>query len=137
MAASSAIHSYNSTLSYSSTENGSYTELSEVTSISDDIMVNPVKVTHLKSDSAAHEYIGGLIEAGTVTLELNFIKATLTHVFSILRSIYWFKITDSDGSVTKFKAIYQKAGKRIVEDDRISLSVDLKRTGLPTFTAAA
>lgn len=137
MAASSAIHSYNSAMSYSSTSGGSYTELSEVLSISDNLSVKPVDVTHLKSDSAAREFIPGMIDGGTVSVELNFLKASLTHVFTILRTAYWWKITDSDGSITAFKAFYTGKSKKIVDDDRVTLSLELKVSGLPTFTAAA
>lgn len=137
MAVSSAIHSYNSTLSVSATQGGSDTELSEVLDISDDFNVKEVKTTHLKSDSAAHEYIPGLIEAGMVSITLNFVKAQYNTIIAALRTAYWYKITDSDGSVTAFKGFYRKVGKRIVEDDRITVTVEIKRTGLPTFTAAA
>lgn len=138
MAASSAIHSYNSTLSYSATQGGSYTEVAECCDISDDVVeVEAAKVSHLKSDNAAHEYIAGMIEPGTATIELNFLKAQLTHVMAIIRTSYWWKITDSDGSVTNFKAFYNKVTKKTSMSDRITLAITLKKTGLPAFTAAA
>ncbi len=138
MAASSAVIGYNSAISVSATQGGSYTDLSEVLSISDNWMVKEVKTSHLKSDNAAHEYIPGMIEPDTVTLELNFYKTQYNTIISALRTAYWFKITTSDGSITAFKGFYKSIGQKVSDgDDRITASVQIKRTGLPTFTAAA
>lgn len=137
MAASTAIHTYGSDISMSATLAGSYTSLTEICSISDDLTVNPVKVTHLKSDNATHEYVAGFIEPGTVEMEVNFTKAQFAAFLDTIRTKKFFKITDSDGSITAFSAFYQKVGKKIVEDDRTMATVSLKRTSSITFTPAA
>lgn len=138
MAASSAVIGYNSAISVSATQGGSYTDLSEVLSIDDGLDVKEVKVSHLKSDNAAHEYIPGMIEPGMANLELNFYKTQYNTIMSALRTAYWFKITTSDGSITAFKGFYKRLAKKVADgDDRITATVQIKVTGLPTFTAAA
>lgn len=138
MAASSAVIGYNSGIGESATSGGTYTDLAEVLSIDDGLDVKPVKVSHLKSDNATHEYAPGMIEPGTINLELNFYKTQYASILSVLRTVRYWKITTSDGSITALKGFYQKLMKKVADgDDRITATVSMKVSGLPTFTAAA
>lgn len=137
MAYSTAVISCGSTISVSATVGGSYVALAEICGISDDASVKAIKVTHLLSDGAAHEYIPGIIEPGNVMIEFNFTKAQYAAFYAALRVAQFYKITDTDGSVTgPFKGFYTKLSKKLVEDDRINGSVEIKRTGTLAFTAA-
>lgn len=138
MAASTAIISYGSTVSVSATVGGSYVALTEICGISDNADVKAIKVTHLLSDSATHEYIPGMIEPGNVMIDFNFTKTQYAAFMTALRTALFFKITDSDTSVTgPFKGFYTNLSKKNTEDERINGSVQIKRTGALAFTAAA
>ena len=138
MAASTAIHSYGSSLSWATTSGGSYTEYVEIVDISADESVGATKVSHLKSQNNFHEYIpSSLAEPGEVTLMLNFTKAQLTTILGHRRTLLYWKITLSDGSVYAFAGFWTKHGDKIPDDDRITCDFTIKRTGAITYTAAA
>lgn len=118
---------------------GDYTELDEVVSVtppSDD--VDQVEVTHMQSPGRRREYIGGLIDSGECSVEMNFIPGNasdvrLNHLLALPvgtdrvrscritfpNSVYW----TFDAEVTGYE-------KSVPLDDKMTATVTFKVTGI-------
>ena len=137
MAASSAKLGYNTDFSI---YNGStYTEVAEVTSITwPGYARDAVEATHLNSDDQFREYIPGLMDAGEVSIELNFVPSASDVIVAALTAstIGQFKITAQGGVNVVFKAIVTSYQAQSPVDDRMTASATFKVTGKPTWSAS-
>ena len=138
MGASQATSGYATVLQDNSS--GSFASVAEVVRI-----VGPKKtrkfidVTNLTSPSEAMEWIPGLLEAGSVTLTLNYLPgdATQKRIGAALdaASKLNFKIILSDALATTitFTGYYESIEPTAPHDNKLSLNVTIKVTGIPVF----
>ena len=137
MAASSAAIGFNTDFSiYNGT---TYVEVAEVTSITwPGYARDAIDATHMNSDDKFREYIPGLMDAGEVTIELNYIPAAADVLIAALtaNAIGQFKIQHNAGVNVVFKAIVTAYQPQAPVDDKMTASATFKVTGKPTWAAS-
>lgn len=137
MSASSAKIGYNTDFAI---YNGSaYVEVAEVTSITwPGYQRDAIEATHLNSDDQFREYVPGLMDAGEVTLDLNFVPSASDVFIAAMTaaSIGQFKITAQGGVNVVFKGIVTSYQAQSPVDDRMTASVTIKVTAKPTWAAS-
>lgn len=123
-----------------STDSGStYTTIAEVTSItppSDNIDI--IDATSMDSTNYTREFIVGLNDPGTCSLEMNFIPGSAGDVKLIqirdARVAVYCKITFPNAVVWTFQAILTGYEPQIPTDDKMSATVSFKVTGSYTVS---
>lgn len=121
-----------------------FTTLGEVTAITPPGWArDTVDATHEQSPGAHREFIAGLADAGEVSMDINFVpggaataaleaeKALTGSSAAINR-----RITFPDGSYMTFVGILTAVEPDAPIDDKMSASVTLKVSGVPTFVQA-
>ncbi len=89
------------------------------------------------SPSGWEEYIGGLKDAGEVTVTLNYVKTQVAALIAQQGINQYFKITLGDGSTIAFQGFIDEFGGEIPVDKQISNDVSCVVTGPVTFTAGS
>jgi len=102
-----------------------------------EVSVSDVDATSMGSTDNFEESIPGLANGGEVTLELNFLKASVTALYAAIRVVDTFTITLPDGSTNVFSGYLKGIGQKTPVKDKITVSATFKVTGKPAFTAAA
>jgi heme/copper-type cytochrome/quinol oxidase subunit 2 len=140
MAESSAIHSYNATLSYSTTSGGSYTAVGEVIDYTHNAKAGSSNVTHLTSQNAHMEKKPKMVDPGSITFTCNFVKTVYEVLYDTIfktRTQYYWKITLPDNStLTPFHGHISDISLVVPDDDRITcdVTIDITSSG-DAFTA--
>lgn len=123
-------HSYNTGFSFG----GAISYVKDITG--PDISISATKATHLKSASGFHEYVSGLGDGGSLTLNLLFDKTQLAALYGYLRgSGQAWSMTFPESSIVAGSGILTGLGHEVPEDDMIAVPVTIKVSGKPTFTA--
>ncbi|TDQ63571.1 tail tube protein [Maritalea mobilis] len=137
MAASSAIIGYNSTFAIGDggdpTE--TFTAVAEVTNITPPgYSRDAIDVTHMKSDDQFREYIAGLMDAGEVQIELNYVPSASDVLIAALTGGKGnFQITLPNSITFTFAAICTAYTPAVPNDDKLSASATFKVSGKPTL----
>jgi hypothetical protein len=137
MAASSVKIGYNT--DFAIYNGSSYVEVAEITSITwPGYARDAVEATHLNSDDQFREFIPGLMDAGEVTLEMNFIPSVSDVILAALlaSTVGQFKITAQGGVNCVFRGIVTSYQGQSPVDDRMTASVTIKVTAKPTWAAS-
>lgn len=120
---------------------GAYTALAECydfTPPSD--TVAEVEVTHFQSPHQRREYVPGLTDSGTASLEMNYVPGSATDVLidaARANSTIWEIVaTYPNGVAVKFVGFVQEYTKAIPLDDRMTATVGFRVTGAVTIVAA-
>jgi len=121
----------------------SFTTIAEVSDIKGPkLSLDPIDVTNHSSAEAWREFVGGLLDAGEVSLSINFMPADATHDYS---TGIISKLTDrgkhnfqmvfpDDGNTTwSFTALVTAFESSEPIDDKLAADVTLKITGKPTL----
>lgn len=121
-----------------------FTTLGEVTAITPPGWSrDTVDATHMQSPGAHREFIAGLADAGEVSMDVNYVpgnaaaaaleaeKALTGSSAAINR-----RITFPDGSYMTFVGILTAFEPDAPIDDKMSASVTMKVSGVPTFVQA-
>jgi hypothetical protein len=135
MAASSA------TIGYGAILKKGATAIAEVVSISGPgLSRDTTEVTHLTSDDNAKEFIGGMVDGGEVSFEINYLPGNTTHqtlitdLYTTGAATYTIVLTDGSSSEWTFSAIVTGFELNGLETSgKISANVSMKVTGKPTF----
>ncbi len=115
------------------------TTIAEVVSISGPgLKRDTIDATNMGSTAPGREYIFGLLDGGEVTLEVNFLPGDTTqqglyHNMISGTTYLPFSIVWTDGTTWTFNAFvtaFQPTGK---VEDKLSASITLKITGVPTL----
>ncbi len=135
MAASDATIGYGAILKKGSTA------IAEVVNISGPgLSRDTIEKTHLSSDDNAKEFLGGMVDGGEVTFEINYLPTNTTHktlitdLYTTGAATYTLVLTDSGASEWTFSAIvtgFEPTGMET--SGKLSASVSMKVTGKPTF----
>ena len=137
MAASASVNGFGTVLAYESAP-AVYTPLAEVLSVTPpSINVETVETTHMGSDDGFREYIASLKDGGEVTVNLNYVEASATLLQTlVLAGVETWRITFPGSSTFAFSGIPTAfAFDDVVIDSKIAMSLTIKVTGKPTFTA--
>jgi len=137
MAASAAVSGFGTVFAYESTTD-TYTALGEILSVSPPSQARDnIETTHMASDDGYREYIGGLRDGGESTVAMNYTEAGANLLQTLFHAdVEKFKITLPGSSTWVFSAIVTAvATDDVVVDDKIAMSMTLKVTGKPVFTA--
>lgn len=132
----------NAALGYGSTfgiHNGSiYVDVAEVTNITwPGYSRDAVDATHMASPDTFREYIPGLMDAGEVTIELNFQpSASDVIVAAMVAGKGAFQIEHVSGVKVQFDAIVTGYEPTVPLDDKMVASATFKVTGKPVLVAA-
>lgn len=100
------------------------------------IQISAIETTHLASSNAFKEFLPGLGDGGELSFTINYIKAQMTSLYALARTVSAFTLTLSDGSTLTGSGFFTSLGLAAPEDDRITQDVTVKITGKPTFTAS-
>jgi len=118
--------------------------IAEVNSLSGPgLSLDPIEITHHESPDAWKEFVGGLLDGGEITADLNFLPTETTQVGDAAGSLLYalttravtnFTITWPDTSSTEwaFAALVTAFEPSAPVDDKLGASVTLKLTGAPT-----
>jgi len=120
-----------------------FTTIAQVVSIGGpSLSLDPLDVTSHSSLEGNKEFVGGLIDGGELTLEINFDPADATHnqaagLLKLLkdRTIRNFELVFSDTASTKWTipALVTGFEPGAPVDGKLSASVTLKVSGVPTL----
>jgi len=96
-----------------------------------------IDISNFDSPDSAKEYIRGMIEPGELQFDAVYAEANVTTLTALLTNtselLYW-KVTFTDGSwwgsCGYLKSISQEGGA----DDKITMRITAKLSGLPAFT---
>ena len=120
-----------------------FTTIAEVTKISGPKLgLETIEVTNHSSTDGWKEFIGGLLEAGEVTFDINYIPTHATHNAStgLIAAIknrtkgnYQLVFPDVGATTWPFTALVTGFEPDEPVDDALSASVTLKITGKPTL----
>lgn len=131
---------------YFATGNGAspeiFTIMGEVTAITPPGWSrDTVEATHEQSPGAHREFIAGLADAGEVSMDINYVPGGLSaaaleaeKALTGPSALINRRITFPDGSYVTFAAILTGVETDAPLDDKMSASVTLKVSGVPTFT---
>lgn len=137
MAASAVKIGYNTKFAiYNGT---TYTDVAEVTSITwPGYARDAVEATHLTSDDTFREFVPGLMDAGEVSIEMNYLPSSSDVIIAALTAatVGQFKITAPGGVNVVIKAIVTSYQPQSPVDDRMTASATFKITGKPTWAAS-
>jgi len=122
----------------------SFTTIAEVSSISGpSLSLDAVEITHHSSTDGWREFVGGLLDGGEVSFDINFLPTDATHNAStglladmMNRTRRNFKLVfpDSGSTTWSFTALVTAFEPAEPTDDKLAASVTLKLTGKPTLT---
>jgi predicted secreted protein len=95
-----------------------------------------IDVTHMASDNGYREFIGGLVDGGEVTCELNFIKSVATTLTGFLTAVAQSCTIVLGGSLGTFTFTALVTGYELQSeiDDKVTASLTLKVTGKPVLS---
>jgi hypothetical protein len=138
MAATAAVAGFGAVFAYLSTDPSTYTDLAEVLSVTPpSISVETIDATHMASDDGFREHIPSLKDGGEVTVNMNYVEASATLLQTlVLAGKETFRITFPGSSTYVFSGIpIAFSFDDVVIDDKVAMSLTIKVTGKPVFTA--
>lgn len=119
-----------------------WNKLAEIVSLTGPGMTREtIKVTNLDSEGGFHEFITSFRDAGTVTLNMNFTRATYDVVFSHFLSDtlvnYEIVLPDSETTTIEFAGLVTECPISVAAEDRITADVTIKISGEPTINSGS
>lgn len=112
----------------------SSTAVSGITSVSGPSMEGEVlDVSDMDSTNGFREKIPGIVDAGEVELEMNYLKAEMALLHALWRTTGTYKIVFSDSSNFSFTGFMSALGDEAPYDDKVSASSTWAISGKPTF----
>lgn len=121
----------------------SFTTIAEVTSIGGPALsLDPIETTHHASTGGWREFIGGLLDGGEVSFDINYDPVGATHDAStgliadmVARTVRNFQLVfpDTGNTTWSFAALVTSFEPSEPVDDKLAASVTLKVSGQPTL----
>jgi hypothetical protein len=128
-------------IGYSLTSGGALTDIAEVVSITPPkYEVTDIESTHMQSTNKWKTYQAGLKEGGETEVTIHFDKVLYATLHGTLFGVdYFYGITFNDGvsagSVLKFPGYLKSVGPTVEIDGLTTVTLTIKVSGEPTFTA--
>jgi len=149
---SDGIHGHGTTLRVklltNTTAVSNYTTIGNVTTITGPGQArDPIDISTMDSTSKFREFIPGMSDAGEITCELNYdgsaagtanelLKGTYCGMMSTVTDLDW-TITLPDTSKYSCNGFVTGLGHAIPFDDKVTQSLTIKLSGVPTYTDVA
>lgn len=112
------------------------TSIAQITSISlPEVSCDDIDVTSMDSTDDAKEFVAGLIDSGSLGLELSYEKSNYSNLLGAVRISDTYTLTFKDGSTLVFTGYLKSVGGDMPVDGKITNSATFKVSGLPVFTA--
>ena len=100
-----------------------------------------IDVTSLDSTGGYREFIGGFRDGGTVTLPMNFTRATYdamnTDFESNVLQNYEILLPDLEGTSFEFEGLVSELGMAVPTDDKVTADVTIKVSGQVTINSGS
>lgn len=137
MAATEAIIGYGTTIEVENAAgSGVYVELAEITSLTPpDEQVDEIEATHMKSPGRGKEFIQGLSDFGTMSMDMNYIPGSDTDDFILAwktagenRSV---KVTWPNGAIDTFPGFVKGYSGTSGVSDKMGITLTLRVAGAP------
>ena len=132
---STAVLGYN--VDFSIYTGSTYTQVAEVTNITwPGYKRDAIDVTYMDSVSSFREYIAGLIDAGEVTVEMNWVPSATDPILAAMTAgVGQFKLQYGGAVNIIFKAIVTSWATQSPLGEKLSGTATFKVTGVPTWAA--
>ena len=133
---SSAVIGYN--IDFSIYNGTTYTQIAEATSITwPGYKRDAIEVTYMDSASQFREFIPGLMDAGEITVEMNWIPSATDPVLAALTAstIGQFKLQYNNTINIVFKAIVTSYQMESPLGEKLSATATFKISGVPVWAA--
>ncbi len=117
------------------TTTGTFADVAEVTNITPpNYSRDAVEATHTASPDSFREYVAGLMDAGEVQIELNFVPAVADTIIAAMTVGQGaFKITFTNAVTWTFLAVVTNYAPGAPLADRMTASATFKITGKPVL----
>ena len=133
---STAVLGYN--VDFSIYNGSTYTQVAEVTNITwPGYKRDAIEVTYMDSASSFREYIAGLIDAGEVTVEMNWVPSATDPILAAMTAgVGQFKLQYNNAANIVFKAIVTSWSTQSPLGAKLSGTAVFKITAAPTWAAS-
>ena len=133
---SAAVLGYN--VDFSIYNGSAYVQVAEVTNITwPGYKRDAIDVTYMDSASSFREYIAGLIDAGEVSVEMNWVPSATDPILAAMTAgVGQFKIQYNGGVNIVFKAVVTGWSTQSPLGEKLSGTATFKLTGVPTWAAS-
>ena len=133
---STAVLGYN--VDFSIYNGSAYVQIAEVTNITwPGYKRDAIDVTYMDSASSFREYIAGLIDAGEVSVEMNWVPSATDPILAAMTAgVGQFKIQYNGGVNIVFRAIVTGWSTQSPLGEKLSGTATFKLTGVPTWAAS-
>lgn len=121
---------------------GNWADIAEINSIDGPSKSrDTIDVTSLDSTGGYREFIGGFRDGGTVTLPMNFTRATYdlmnTDFESNVLQNYEILLPDVEGTSFEFEGLVTELGLAVPTDDKVTADVTIKVSGQVTINSGS
>ena len=133
---SAAVLGYN--VDFSIYNGSAYVQVAEVTNITwPGYKRDAIEVTYMDSASQFREYIAGLMDAGEVSVEINWVPSATDPILAAMTAgVGQFKIQYNGGVNIVFKAVVTGWSTQSPLGEKLSGTATFKLTGVPTWAAS-
>ena len=113
----------------------SYTNVAEVTSVSPpQYSRDAIEATHQGSPNTYREYIAGWMDAGEVSMEINYVPAAADSLLTAFQAgVGLFRLTMPNAVTCTFNAVITAYQPETPLDGKMAASITLKVSGRPTW----
>jgi predicted secreted protein len=136
---SDGIHGHGATLKCGATAVGNITSISGPSQARD-----PIDISTMDSTSKHREFIPGMLDAGEISFDCNYDgtaagSANFLNTWRTNTADTWTVTFNNNGTTSSWacKAFITALGHAIPFDDKVTQSVTVKCTGVPTYTDQA
>jgi len=133
---STAVLGYN--VDFSIYNGSAYVQVAEVTNITwPGYKRDAIEVTYMDSASQFREYIAGLMDAGEVSVEMNWVPSATDPILAAMTAgVGQFKIQYAGGVNIVFKAVVTGWSTQSPLGEKLSGTATFKLSGVPTWAAS-
>lgn len=114
---------------------GTYDDVAEVTRVKPPSYArDAIDATHMESPDRFREYIAGMMDAGEVSIDINYVPSTSDVILAAMTAGAGdFQITMPNGVKFQFKAIVTGFEPEAPLDDKMSATATFKVSGKPVL----
>ena len=139
---SAAFIGYGASLSYSTTSGGTFTPIAELSEmVPPKTVVKDAEVTRYDSPGETEEFVTGYRNGGEPTFKANFLKAQYAILYGMIGTPFYWKFQFNDGTVPTTGSVIEcygwinEMGAEVPMKEKVSCTLKMRISGLPTFTA--
>lgn len=113
----------------------SYNNVAEVTKITPpQYQREAIEATHQGSPNGYKEYIAGLLDASTVTVEINYVPSASDPIIAAMQAgVGQFRITFPNNVTCTFSGVITEYSPETPIDDKMSATISIMPSGRPVW----